>query len=141
MGTDIHLVIEEKWSWQKEWTPVDPWEQLKTGEYLAGERFIWRDYSVFRRLVSGVREDMQCPERPVSAPRGLPADVNPITENWMRHNDYHSTSWITSDEFFAAFPWEKDWQKMTHFALVCYSYLYGTGDSGREVRFIFGFDC
>lgn len=138
MGTDIHLVIEEKWSWQKEWMPADEWLKKDEGIYMAREHDVWRNYDVFRRL-AGVRDDGLI--EPIAEPRGLPADAHAVTRAWADDSDYHDMSWISMQEFKNAFPWSPKFEDMTHFALVCYPYLHSQGPACHgNVRFIFGFD-
>jgi len=140
MGTDIHLVVEIKRQYDPDWTLADSWEPTdKT--FIARELHIWRDYSVFRKLVSGVRElDHDNVVACISDPRGIPEDAHDKTRAWLLETDYHSVSWITTEEFMKAFPWQGSWKEMSHFALVCYSYLYEMEHNNVRVRFIFGFD-
>lgn len=128
MGTDIHLTAEYRFKTDAMWHP----------HMVNEEMFVWRDYSVFRKLVGGVREDGITV--PISVePRGLPEDCHQYTRNLLAGQDYHTHSWISWDEFKNAFPWDNDPMRMEHFALVCWSFCYGIYSSAN-VRFIFAFD-
>lgn len=129
MGADIHVMVEQNFG-----RPIEGWQPV---EYE--ELFIWRDYSVFRRIVGGVREYEGQPETPICPdPRGLPDGASQIVRDWIEGSGYHSVTWFSWEEFADKFPWQADPNDMSHFALVGWAHR---PQFKNSVRFIVGFDC
>ena len=121
MGTDIHLFIEQRRDNGK-WFPL-----------IECEFSLWRKYTLFSTL-AGVREREGFP--PISQPRGVPADVSEWVGDAMRHQDYHSHSWISDVEFREYFPRDddSDFWCLGRWAILAAAEFY-------ETRFVFAFDC
>lgn len=99
MGCDIHVVAEARTDgvWTAVTEPIFPGDQFDVmhGRPLVVEPFGWRSYSMFT-LFAGVRDRGEG-IRPISEPRGLPADATEESRNALGHEfdyDMHSRSWL-----------------------------------------------
>jgi hypothetical protein len=87
MGTNIHGILEIKWSHSNRWESIMPVDQ-------------WRNYALFAAL-AGVRNYLDL--EPISEPRGVPDGFdNGKAEDFMRsRGEYwgdHHYSWLTLKE-------------------------------------------
>lgn len=124
MGCDIHLHVEVKLNGK--------WEHL-------GHPTIDRWYLLFGKM-AGVRTDEV---EPLSAPKGLPADMSVLTKHdaagWA--GDAHSMSWLGWDEIYALGEWLTSTQKRYLEWEILHMYLPEKGESAFEdLRFVFWFD-
>lgn len=90
MGRDIHIWLEQK---RPAYYQVDHWE------LLASEVSVVRDYSLFHVLAYRDEDTSQLPS--LGEPRGLPADIAPVTaqaaDEWG--TDGHSRSFLTYEDW------------------------------------------
>ena len=123
MGCDIHAVVEFK--------NTDWW-----GDF--GEISIGRWYSLFANM-AGVRnyEDSVVP---VAEPRGMPSDASFVAkdshEDWGA--DAHTQSWLTLDEFKAAYKNSEGYRDHVLDAMV--SAMESLESNGHNTRIVFWFD-
>jgi hypothetical protein len=115
MGTDIHIAVETRGD-DGTWTLVDKEVKSEWGDYTTNENGIpdSRDYRLFG-VLAGVRGKAP----PITAPKGLPADMSaklssladatddPEGVPWLWLGD-HSFSWLTLREIL-----DYDWQQTT----------------------------
>lgn len=81
MGCDIHCHAEVKIN--------NKWEHLKEVE-------IHRNYELFAYMVTGHGRAIHI--HGLTRQRGLPPNVNGLTEYLLRSPDYHTRSWLTGAE-------------------------------------------
>jgi hypothetical protein len=116
MGTDIHVYAEEKYG--DRWLPV-----------FETELRVWRHYDLFRRL-AGVRDDGFI--RPISEPRGLPADVSRWVKLHIHDCADHSFSWLNDSELLGS---QEEWPSDFYYLI-----RYIDSSCERLWRLVFGFD-
>lgn len=132
MGTDIHLVIEER--------RRDAWFPYPMGNTKMVELFVYRDYEVFS-ILSGTREGEKPHPLKISDPRGLPDNAHQRTKEFFADGDYHSHSWVYMSEFVNAFPFCGETLELHHIALVVYGMAHDWRYHSDRWRLVFAYDC
>jgi hypothetical protein len=130
MGCDIHLHVEVK--------VMGKWEHWNAPRVI-------RCYPLFAKM-AGVRSNGN--ERPIAEPRGLPADMHPLTEWDLKNTADHSHSWLNKDEIEQLMKWwesQYELRNMPFEPTVMGGYLVGDSYSDlpegiEDVRIVFGFD-
>jgi len=83
MGCDIHVMVEVK---------------TASGWHCFDHPRIDRFYSLFARMAN-VRNHGDV--EPITEPRGIPADCSEAARVYLNDDDFHSHSWLSSDEWMS----------------------------------------